>query len=80
MVNLCYLVKYQPFEDRKILKLEIMNEVTNFILLYHLLTFTDFVGDVEARYSIGWSFLFFMCGNLCVHLYLMIKGMYISLR
>ena len=25
MVNICYLCKYQPFEERKILKLEVMN-------------------------------------------------------
>lgn len=43
MVNICYLCKYQPFEDRKILKLEIMNEVTNFILLYHVMCFAGLV-------------------------------------
>ena len=39
-INLGYMLRYQPFEEVKILRLEVMNEVTNIILLYHLLLFT----------------------------------------
>ena len=41
LVNLCYLVRYQPFDDTRVNKLEIMNEATNFIMLYHVMCFTE---------------------------------------
>ena len=49
-----------------------MNEATNFIMLYHVMCFTDFVPEAEDRYLIGWSFLFFISLNLLVHLTLLI--------
>jgi hypothetical protein len=72
IINICYLCKFKPFEDRKILKLEIMNEVTNIILLYHLMMFTDWVPEAETRYAIGWSFIFVISANILVHFSLLV--------
>lgn len=80
MVNLCYLVRYKPFEDKRMVKLEIMNEVTNFILLYHVILFTNFVPDPETRYGLGWSFIFFTACNMLVHLSLLCKETYYSMK
>ena len=80
MVNLCYLVKYKPFEDKRMVKLEIMNEATNFILLYHVILFTNFVPDPETRYGLGWSFIFFTTANMMVHLSLLCKETYHSMK
>ena len=57
-----------------------MNEVTNLILLYHVMSFTDFVGDPEFRYGLGWSFILFLSANLLVHLVLLIKQTYYSFK
>ena len=72
MLSVCYLLWYKPFEDSRVNKLEVMNEATNFIMLYHVMCFTDFVPEAEDRYQIGWSFLFFIIVNLLVHLSLLI--------
>ena len=72
MVNVCYLCKYQPFEDRKVLKLEVMNEITNFLLLYHVMCFTGLVPEAEDRYAIGWSFIALISLNMAVHFTLLV--------
>ena len=74
------MLKYQPFEEVKIFRLEVMNELTNIFLLFHLLMFTEWVGDPEVRYSIGWSFIGFTIANMLVHFSLMIIGMVCSVK
>jgi len=73
MVNICYLFMYKPFEDSKILKLEVMNEVTNFILLYHVILFAGLVPESVDRYMVGWSFIVFISANMLVHFILLVK-------
>ena len=53
--------------------MEIFNEVTNLILVYHMLTFTDWVGDPETRYTIGYSVMGAVFSNVCAHFYFLIK-------
>ena len=72
MINICYLCKFKPFSDRKILRLEIMNEVTNMVLLYHLMMFTEWVPEAKTRYAIGWSFICFFSANIFVHFSLLV--------
>ena len=74
------MLYYQPFEEVKIFRLEVMNELTNIILLYHLFFFTDFVGDAEVRYQIGWSFIAVTAGNMFVHFTLMVINMVCDLK
>ena len=45
-----------------------MNELTNFILMYHVMCFAGFVPEVHDRYYIGWAFIAFMGANLMVHI------------
>lgn len=54
------------------LKLEIMNEITNFVLLYHTMLFSEYVGSIETRYIIGWSFIFVTSANMLVHFLLLV--------
>ena len=72
MVNVCYLCKFQPFEDRKVLKLEVMNELTNLLLLYHVCCFAGLVPDSEDRYMLGWSFIATLACNMLVHFVLLV--------
>ena len=72
LVNLIYLVKFKPFDDNRVNRLEVMNEATNFVMLYHVMCFTDFVPEAEDRYYIGWSFIACIVVNLIVHMSLLI--------
>ena len=45
-----YFLQVWPFEDPMITKLEVMNEVTTVLLLYHMFIFTDWVSDATTRY------------------------------
>ena len=65
-INFAYLIVYQPFEDQRLHNLEVMNEATNFILLYHTLLFSNYVESLEIRYMIGWSFILFVVANMTV--------------
>jgi len=49
-----------------------MNEITNFVLLYHTMLFSEYVGSIETRYIIGWSFIFVTCANMMVHFSLLV--------
>ena len=73
MVNLCYLVVQRPFDDEKVNNLEIMNEATNFILLYHVILFSGMVPDSKTRYMLGWSFIGLTSANVLVHFALLVK-------
>jgi len=55
-------------------RMEILGELTNLMLMYHLLCFTDFVLDPELRYSIGYSFVFVMLLYIAINLFLMLRG------
>ena len=79
-MNLCYLVTYKPFYEDKIGNLEIMNECTYLILLYHVCLFSGFVTEIETRYAIGWSFIFLTCAIIGVHFGLMVYATYLEVK
>jgi len=80
MVNLCYLVIHQPFDEAKVNRLEIMNEVTSFFLLYHVMLFSGLEPEPEKRYMIGRTFIVFCGGNMMVHFSLLIIETTIQIR
>lgn len=69
-----YLLTFWPFKDKIFTKVEVMNEVTSLLLLYHMLTFTDWVPRAETRYVMGWSFIGITSGNLAIHMLLLIRN------
>ena len=80
LVNICYLWKFRPFEDTKVLNLEIMNEATNFVLLYHVMCFAGLVPAAEDRYMLGWSFILVLVMNMLVHFSLLVKETFLSCK
>ena len=68
LISISYLITYKPFCDRTINRLEIMNEIINLVLLYHVILFTGVVPWSASRYKFGWSYIFFMFSSLLVHL------------
>ena len=80
MINLCYLWVVQPFEEIKVTRLEIMNELCNFLLLYHVIMFSGMVPESEDRYMLGWSFIGVVISNLLVHMSLLVIETYNNIR
>ena len=54
---LVYLMAVRPFHSKLMNALEVVNEVSVLIAIYHLLCFTEFVPDPNLHDSIGFSLL-----------------------
>ena len=79
VTSMIYLLTFWPFEDPLFTKMELMNEIFSLLLLYHMLTFTDWLPSAEHRYLSGWSFAFFTCLNMAMHLTNLLKDQIRSL-
>ena len=74
LASACFLINFSPFEESLPLQLEIFNEITTVLLLYLVACFTEFVHDVHTHVLIGYAFLFFMIGNMGVHLFFLLRS------
>lgn len=74
MGSACFLLNFTPFEDALPLDLEIFNEVTTIMLLYHVTCFTEFIPSALTHVLIGYSFLALMLGNMAVHLFFLSRS------
>ena len=74
LTSACFLINFSPFEESLPLQLEIFNEITTVVLLYLVACFTEFVPDVHTHVLIGYAFLFFMIGNMAVHLFFLVRS------
>jgi hypothetical protein len=52
-----YFVQCRPVETFSENLIEIVNEISILLLFIMSFLFTDFVPDVDMRYSLGWVFL-----------------------
>lgn len=52
-----YLLYVKPFERKDINFLQIMNEITNWLLTTMLFLFTPIIDNGELQYYLGWVFL-----------------------
>ena len=57
-----------------------MNEICNFLLLYHVIIFSCMVPEAEERYMLGWSFIAVVGFNILVHFSLLVKETYHEIR
>lgn len=69
-----YLIYFYPMENLFTNRMEIFGELTNHVLMYHMMLFTQFVADEKVRYNIGYSFILFMAIFICVHLFFMLRA------
>ena len=75
-----YLFHYWPFDKPIFTMLEIMNEITSILLLYHMFCFTDWVPEAETRYLMGWSFIGITCSNLVLHVVMLCFNSTLNLK
>jgi len=53
--------------------MEWFNEITTFLVIYHVICFTDFVQQQTAQYLMGWSLIFTIAGNIAVNVSIIAK-------
>ena len=75
-----YLTYFRPMKSNFKNKIEIYNECTCVVLMYHLMCFSDFVPNASTRSELGKSFIFFIFLNVSVHLFFMLKESYSKLK
>ena len=80
MVSMLYLIHTQPFKETLVTNLEILNEVTTLVLLYHLLCFTNFCPDVRTQVLVGYSFVFFLSANMATHVFFLLRSTFLDYK
>jgi hypothetical protein len=63
-VYTCYLLVVKPYKTPEENKDEIFNLGCVWLIVIHLLWFTDFVPEAEDRYRLGFSIVFFLIFNV----------------
>jgi len=59
----------KPHTEKHHTSMELFNEFTALLVVYHLTLFTDYVPQVEIREYIGKSLCIVICGNMAINLY-----------
>ena len=49
-----------------------MNEIVVLVASYHLFCFTEWVYDLNVRFQVGWSMLFFLVINVATNIAIML--------
>ncbi len=68
-----YLIKYQPFTNPKMNKLEIFNELTILVCNYTLIAFSDISTSGPVKYDFGWFMLAVVIGNVVINVSFIVR-------
>jgi hypothetical protein len=74
ILMIMYNILVKPFEEPKMNRLEIFNEVCILAAAYHLFLFTDYIESPEFRYMIGWSIISITTFNIVVNMLVMCEA------
>ena len=72
---LIWSVKASAYKNNFLNKLEMNTEMFIAIITFHLLTFTDFVPEIQTRVLMGYSFIFWVLMLVVINLYFVFKEM-----
>jgi hypothetical protein len=67
---LIFLINIRPYDSFLSNILEIYNEITLLLCSFCCYIFSDFVTDIDSRYSAGWYFVSFASVNILINLVL----------
>ena len=75
----CLLLYYKPYSEPLLLRLEIVNEVTNWLLFMHVYMLTDLplvegCNIDEIHDTVSWFFLKIIVWNLLIHFYFLSRS------
>ena len=71
---------YKPLDGPKENRFSIFNDYSLLLLTYLLWGFTDFLDDPVFRYELGYVFIAIICINVAVHLIILIKGTFYTIK
>jgi len=75
------LAAFKPLLSWKALGLELMNELTEALLLYHLMVFSDWYPNEELKQDVlAYSFNAVIFANIAVHLCFLVFTMFVQAR
>ena len=69
---LVYLGRVAPFKDDYVNKQEMANEFSILLATYPLLTFTEWVPDMESQMLMGWVLIAIICLNVIFNMILLL--------
>ena len=73
MLMVCsYILHFRPLESERSNRLEVVNELTGALLLYHVVSFSAWNRVEESKDYLAFSFNGFVCLNMFVHFYFLI--------
>ena len=70
-----FLFDIKPMKNKFLNQCEIFNEVSLLFIYYIMFLFTDFIPDVEFRYTLGFYFIYLVGSVFLVNLTLVIYSM-----
>ena len=77
---MCYINNHLPLKNKYFNFLEIINESAIYMSIFFMMIFTDWVPDVELRYSLGYFYIPFIGSiifiNIVTILFEMLVGVY----
>jgi len=73
-----YLADSMPMEAKYLNQLELMNEITMLYFNYFFFLFTDFVGSVETRYSMGKLYIYFSLAVISINVSLISFSIFVD--
>jgi len=61
-----------PYASRQENMLDLINELSQLVLIYHMCIFTSFTQSIELKYAAGWSMSAITALNLIVNMTFMV--------
>lgn len=80
MISLMYIGGTRPFTTPKKNRLEIFNNFLISSLSIILIYFTDYVTEIELKFSFGYLFIAGLCIILAVNVYFMLSNLFVNWR
>ena len=74
MISLTYLIRVRPYSEEFLNKMEMLNETTNIIAVYLMISFTDLIDSenekafYRRKNMAGYFFIIFLLGLIAVHI------------
>ena len=79
-----YIIRFyfdkKPMLTPTLNKIELLNEIFQLFSNYFMFLFTDFIGDVEFRYQIGYSFIGYVSMVFLINLSIIVADMFTDIR
>eukprot|EP00347_Sterkiella_histriomuscorum_P014104 403362154 len=71
VIIIMFIVWVKPFDNVKLNNMEMFNELCILLCCYHMITFTNYLNDVDIQYNLGWTMIFVSLLNILVNAILM---------